>query len=64
LKRRLQIVLTGFGGAGSYLVGGQRWCPAGEVFEVVAVFIQALACELVHGQGVGLLFGGGHSLLV
>jgi len=42
---------------------GQGRCPGGEVLEVPAAFIQALTLELVHGQCIGLLFGGrGHSL--
>ena len=46
-------------GGGFRSVGtGQGWRPAGEVLEVVAVFIQALTCELVDGYGVVLLFGG------
>ena len=35
---------------------GQGSCPAGEVLEGVAVFIQAPAFEFVYGHGIVLLF--------
>lgn len=47
------------------VVIGQGRCPGGEAFEVPAAFIQALAFELVHGHGIGLLLRGrSHSLPV